>query len=89
MNAHLKLLGIAAAVMLVGCATSTRPDTKLAATTDHNVVCPTKTGSRIPPNGTDCSAPGRAYSSQDIDRTGQADTAEALRLLDPAVTIKH
>jgi hypothetical protein len=88
MNAHLKLLGIAAAVMLCGCATATRPDTKPSATA-QNVQCPTATGSRITPNGTDCSAPGRTYSSQDIDRTGQADTADALRLLDPAVTIRH
>ncbi|MFC3550224.1 hypothetical protein ACFOLC_04275 [Lysobacter cavernae] len=29
--------------------------------------------------------PGRAYSKQDLDRTGEIDVADALRKLDPAV----
>lgn len=29
--------------------------------------------------------PGRAYTREDLDRTGQVDIADALRMLDPAV----
>jgi hypothetical protein len=34
-------------------------------------------------------ASGRAYSREDIDRTGAVDLADALRRLDPSVTISH
>lgn len=52
--------------------------------------CLTQTGSRISPRadskGRKCiSAAGRAYSREDLDRTGAVDLAEALRRLDPAV----
>lgn len=30
-------------------------------------------------------SPGRSYSKEDIDRTGQTDTASALRQLDPSI----
>jgi hypothetical protein len=35
----------------------------------------------------ECAAFGRAYTQQDLQRTGQADTAQALRLLDPSLTV--
>lgn len=52
--------------------------------------CLTETGSHIAPvtdrNGRQCiNAPGRAYSREDIDRTGTFDLTDALRRLDPAV----
>ena len=52
--------------------------------------CLTQTGSRISPRadskGRKCTgATGRAYSREDLDRTGAVDLAEALRRLDPAV----
>ena len=45
-----------------------------------------ESGSRIP---TDCTAPGRAYDQQAIKSTGQTDAAQALRQLDPTVTVSH
>lgn len=52
--------------------------------------CLTQTGSRIAPRadkqGRKCvNAPGRAYSKDDLDRTGATDLADALRRLDPSV----
>lgn len=56
--------------------------------TDSN--CLKQTGSRIAPRadkqGRKCvNAPGRAYSKEDLDRTGATGIADALRRLDPSV----
>lgn len=56
--------------------------------TDSN--CLKQTGSRIAPRpdkqGRKCvNAPGRAYSKEDLDRTGATGLADALRRLDPSV----
>lgn len=52
--------------------------------------CLKQTGSRIAPRadkqGRKCvNAPGRAYSREDLDRTGATGIADALRRLDPSV----
>lgn len=57
---------------------------------DKNVRCLTQTGTRIntrdPKTGkAACQGPGRNYSRDDIDRTGQTDLADALRRLDPSI----
>ncbi len=52
-------------------------------------TCPTQTGTRIPVSPPDCSAAGRSYSNDDINRTGAATAGGALRLLDPALTVTH
>jgi hypothetical protein len=31
----------------------------------------------------------RTYSKEDVDRTGQTDVANALRMLDPSITVHH
>ena len=50
--------------------------------------CVTSTGSRIPPaHGSKCAAVGRSYGERDIRLTGATTTADALRLLDPAITV--
>lgn len=49
--------------------------------------CVTSTGSRIPTNLGACSARGRSFSADDIQMTGATTVAQALRLLDPSVTI--
>lgn len=56
--------------------------------TDRN--CLKETGSRLAPRpdnkGRKCvNASGRAYSREDLDRTGAIDLSDALRRLDPAV----
>jgi hypothetical protein len=54
---------------------------------DHN--CLRHTGSRIIPRdakGEGCAhATGRAYTREELDRTGGRDLAHSLRLLDPAI----
>lgn len=50
--------------------------------------CVISTGSRIAPvHGSNCAAMGRSYSERDIRLTGATTTADALRLLDPAITV--
>ncbi len=50
--------------------------------------CIRDTGSHIPPRKGQClPVAGRSYSQQDIQRTGAFDLGQALRMLDPSVTI--
>jgi hypothetical protein len=76
---------ISAVVALGGCATTATTPMASAAT---NPNCLTSTGSRIPVTGTNCSATGRAYSNQDLQRTGATSSvAGAQPLMDPALTV--
>jgi hypothetical protein len=51
--------------------------------------CLRSTGSLIPPKPGQClPVAGRSYDQDDIRRTGARTTAEALRLLDPSVTVR-
>jgi hypothetical protein len=77
---------ITAAVVLGGCAAgSTKPIASDAQANNSN--CLTSTGSRIPVTGTDCTATGRSYSNQDLQRTGATSVAGALPLMDPSLTV--
>ncbi|WP_396616943.1 hypothetical protein ACHZ97_05545 [Lysobacter soli] len=72
-------------------------DAQVAANTDavngkrtSNVGCVKETGTNIRPRDPKtgkalCIGPGRSYSREQIDRTGQTDLADALRRLDPSV----
>lgn len=53
--------------------------------------CLQTTGSLIPAKPGTCVAvaPGRSYSRDDIDRTGQPTLGPALQMLDPSVTVQH
>jgi hypothetical protein len=72
---------------LAACAsTPPAPAAKTAATTGAAVNCvSTPTGLLAPPK--DCAASGHTWTQQDINRSGAATTADALRLLDPTVTV--
>jgi len=48
-------------------------------------TCIKDTGSRIKSKEGDCRGPGRTYSRDDLDRTGEINAADALRKLDPAL----
>lgn len=51
--------------------------------------CLRSTGSLIPAKSGEClPVAGRSYDREDIRRTGATDTAEALRRLDPSVTVR-
>ena len=86
--------GSALAVLMAvvsGCASTPRD----AAMTDANRVataqakpltgCVNDTGSRIQRKPEDCRGPGRTYSDEDLERTGQFNAADALRRLDPSL----
>lgn len=84
-----KTLLICTAALLAACST-TRP----AATPDSrtaNVTCPdSATGSHLPSKEGKCGAsPMRSYSQDDVQRTGQTDVGDALRMLDPSVSVHH
>ena len=84
-----KLLGslaIAAFVAgLTGCAATSAPDYSPARLAKAS--CMRSGGSHLAAPNSDCqNVPGRSFSSHEIERTGVIDPAEALRMLDPAVT---
>ena len=79
---------IATVVILAACAaTNEKPKAAASGSIAQNPACLTQTGSRIAGNNANCSAIGRSYSSDDINRTGATSADEALRLLDPSVTV--
>ena len=48
--------------------------------------CLTQTGSLMSTKGK-CNSAGRSYSRDDIDRTGKTNLGDALRQLDPSITV--
>jgi hypothetical protein len=54
----------------------------------QNASCSTQTGSRICVKGRG-RGPGRYYTSEDMRRTGATTVGQALRLLDPSITVHH
>jgi hypothetical protein len=80
---------ILAAFILASCAATAgvKPDAAAARPTARNPACLSDTGTRIPDNGTNCSAVGRSYTSNDINSTGATTADGALHLLDPAITV--
>jgi hypothetical protein len=89
----IKSLALCAAVAAscVAC-TTTAPTRTAAATTTATTTQPCRqdTASRIPMRAGECSsAPGRTYSDEDMERTGQTNVGDALQLLDPSITVHH
>jgi hypothetical protein len=91
MTAYMRIaLGIVAGATLLGCATTAdnaKPKPAATAATANDPTCLTETGSRVASGTSKCRGYGRAYSSGDIDRTGQTSAADALALMDPSVTV--
>jgi len=86
----LRVLMICAALGIAGCAATHAPQAKAqqARTAGSAPPC-VQSASRIPRN--DCSAAGRAYTQEDLERTGQVDVGSALQMLDPSIssTVHH
>jgi hypothetical protein len=81
---------IVSVLILAACAANTPGVKQMPAASPlaaQNHSCLTQTGSRLAADNADCSAFGRSYSREDIDRTGSVTAAEALRLLDPSITV--
>ncbi len=85
MLAYLNVAGaIASILILSGCAAEAG-----SVAVEHNPACAVQTGSRLAANGADCSIFSRSYSSEDISRTGATQASEALRLMDPSITVNR
>jgi hypothetical protein len=84
MIAELRFLGaIAAGLLLVGCtAPAVKPQAAAAARSDRACVTGTRISTSEP-----CASSGRVYTDKDIQSTGATTVAEALRLLDPSITV--
>ncbi len=80
--------GAALALLLAACATG-EPGlaAKLAARASRPAPgCVPDVATRIPVKADECGAFGRSYTREDLQATGTADPAGALRLLDPALS---
>jgi hypothetical protein len=86
---HKVLIGAGLSLCLVACASGPKtPDVAKASAATSVKQQPgcVETGSRIP-NPNDCAGIVRAYNQQDIRTTGETDAAQAIRMLDSAVTL--
>jgi hypothetical protein len=74
---------------VVGCASSspTRGPATDKTANRPPAGCVLHTGSRIPASPGECTALGNTWSKTDIDQTGATVAGQALRLLDPTVTV--
>ena len=50
--------------------------------------CVSQSATRIPLGSTDCAAAGHIWTGNAIKSTGASEPGEALRLLDPAITVQ-
>jgi len=84
------VIGACLVLPLAACTTpsATREPAKTALVAPARTPgCVADTATRIPLKERDCAGFGRTYTQEDIQRTGQPDTAQALRLLDPSLTV--
>ena len=86
------LMGICLPFFLAACATS--PSTSGSGTPEAAATsrvplagCVADTATRIPVTPRDCAGAGRVWTDQDVKSTGATSAGQALRLLDPTVTV--
>ena len=86
------LIGAGLALCVAACAS--KPSAPGAATSrlapQSNVLpagCVADTGTRIPVGPRECAGFGHTWGQQDMRSTGAVDAGQALRLLDPTVTV--
>jgi hypothetical protein len=89
----ISLLG-ACLIVLAACASNPpaapRNATAKAATSSGSPLgCVNKTATRLPTTPADCAGFGNSHSEDAIKSTGEVQVQDALRLLDPAVTVGH
>jgi hypothetical protein len=93
MTTHLRVAtAIATALLLAACAATTpnvKSNASASAAVAQNPACLSETGSRITRDRANCTAFGRSYTGDDVDRTGYVNVGDALRLLDPSITVHH
>ncbi len=87
------LLG-ACLIALAGCASNPpaapRNATANAPTNSGSPLgCVNKTATRLPTSPDDCAGFGNSHSENAIKSTGQVQPQDALRMIDPSVTVGH
>ena len=86
-----KITALATCALLFCAALACADDAKTKAAAAKSAVkdppCLTQTGTRIPARRKECAAVGRSYTQDQILTTGATTAADALRLLDPSITI--
>jgi hypothetical protein len=80
---------LASALVLAGCAASGGNVKPAAQSVAGSQPCVPQTGSRIAAENTDGAVVASCYTSTDISRTGNPNSAQALQMLDPAVRVGH
>lgn len=78
------IAGIVISASLAACSTPAQTPAPAVAAR----ACVPREASRIPPAGCQ-SGPGRAYSQTDLRDSGRPEVADALRSLDPSITVHH
>jgi len=81
------LAGAAVILTLAACAASPPLPGSATAAAKPPVGCVSDTATHLPVKPNACAGVGGTYTRQDLDRTGQVDTRDALRALDPSLTV--
>lgn len=86
------LLAAGLIVLAGGCASNPSPAARnatanAASNSGSPVGCVNKTATRLPTSPDDCAGFGNSHSSDAIKSTGEPRVQDALRLLDPSVTV--
>ncbi len=90
MTSPMRVVSLIASLLVIAACAATTPGAKpQAAAVAQNPTCLKQTGSRLPAGDAGCKGTGYSYSSDDINRTGETTAGDALRQLDPSVTISH
>lgn len=87
-----RLLGCACLGLTLAACATTPPapakSTTAVAETQQRAGCVGTTATRLRVSPGECTGFGSTYTKQDLERTGQVDTKDALRELDPALTVR-
>jgi len=91
-KAMLRLLAIGVCLVgLVACANAPQTRNTAPPTAKNALRCPPNdTATRLPPRPGECS-PGdvKSYTGEELEQTGATQVGDALRYLDPEITITH
>jgi hypothetical protein len=88
------LLGACLIALAAACASNppAAPRTataKTEASSGSPLGCVNKTATRLPTSPSECAGFGNSHSQDAIKSTGQVQAQDALRMLDPSVTVGH
>jgi hypothetical protein len=89
MASNIPLPGAVAVALLVitSIAMSAEAPPQAAKPAERPYLCAPQSDSRLPASDRKCPEFGHSWTSQDIQRTGATTVGDALRLLDPTLTV--